>query len=65
MGIVTNSFKYDLGDRVRLAESGEEGSVVGQAHYQDAKDGYLIRYSTASGEQAENWWTESAILGRS
>ncbi len=56
-------FKFDIGSRVALTESGgtEEGRVVGQARYEDASDGFLIRYRAGDGRQVELWWNENAI----
>lgn len=61
MAIVNRSFKYDMAETVCLRESEEMGRVVGQAHYEDAGDSYLIRYKAGDGRQVEQWWAESAL----
>ena len=53
-------FEYDIGAKVTL-ESGETGTVIGQARYQEATDDFLIRYTTGQGSLIEKWWSASAI----
>lgn len=55
-------FKFKLGDRVRLTESGEDGAVVGRAEYSNSSNTYLIRYKAGDGRQVEQWWQEDALL---
>jgi hypothetical protein len=56
-----NSFKFELKDRVRIVESGEEGTVLGRADYVSAETNYYIRYKAADGRAVEAWWGESAL----
>lgn len=57
------SFKYEMGQRLTLAESGgsECGPVIGRAEFQDCEDQYLIRYRAGDGRTVEQWWHESAL----
>ena len=50
-----------LGERVRLAESGEAGTVIARAQYQTSEASYLVRYRAGDGRQVEAWWGESAL----
>lgn len=54
-------FVFGLGQRVKLALTEEEGTVLGRAEYQHAETSYLIRYKCADGRQVEQWWGESAL----
>lgn len=54
-------FTFDIGERVKLAASEEQGNVVGRAEYQHAEDSYLVRYKAGDGRQVEQWWTEDAL----
>ena len=55
------SFKFDMGKRVRLSQTSEEGVVVGRAEYDHSEDSYLVRYQAADGCQREAWFMESAL----
>jgi hypothetical protein len=57
-------FAFQLNDRVALVHSGENGVVIGRVEYLFAENGYLVRYRAGDGRQVENWWGESAIVGR-
>ena len=54
-------FKFNIGDRVKLTESGEEGVVIGRAEYRYATDSFLILYKSGCGRQVENWWNVEFI----
>lgn len=54
-------FKFDLSATVRIAASGEAGTVVGRAEYATSENSYLIRYKAADGRATEAWWQESAL----
>ncbi len=54
--------KFELGQRVRLEESNERGTVIGRAEYKYNENAYLIRYATAEGVQVEAWWGESTLV---
>lgn len=55
-------FTYELRQAVKLAESGEMGTVVGRAEYTNSRNGYFIRYRAADGRQVEQWWPEDSLL---
>lgn len=54
-------FKFKLGDRVAIVESGESGEVIGRADYAHADNSYYLRYKAADGRAVENWWSETAL----
>lgn len=56
-----NELKFQLGQRVRLTESGEEGSIIARAEYLTQEAQYYVRYRAADGRQTEVWWGESAL----
>lgn len=53
--------KFKLDQRVAIAISGEQGTVVGQALYTDDGPRYMVRYKAANGCAEESWWAESAL----
>lgn len=55
-------FKFSLGQKVKLALSGEEGAVVGRAEYTNSSNGYFVRYKAADGAQRESWWNEDGLV---
>lgn len=55
------SFKFALNDFVMLTGSAENGQVRARAEYLDRENLYYLRYVTAQGIQAEEWWGESAL----
>lgn len=55
-------FKFSLGQKVKLALSGESGDVVGRAQYLNANNNYYVRYVDAHGVQRESWWSEEALV---
>jgi len=55
-------FKFELGDRVVIAASGEAGTVIGQACYTFSETSYLLRYKSADGRAVEAWWVENALV---
>lgn len=61
--MTTKRFKFELGQIVALAASGETGHIIGRAEYTYANDSYLVRYKAADGRQTEAWWSEDAIAG--
>lgn len=56
-----DDLKYQIGQRISLTESDEEGYVVGRAEYENAEPSYYVRYRAADGRQSECWWSESAL----
>lgn len=55
------SFKFDLGQRVSIASSDENGEVIGRAEYATSENTYLLRYRAGDGRAVESWWSESAL----
>lgn len=55
------SFTYDLQTKVVIEESGESGTVVGQAHFLDGGDQFMVRYKAGDERAVEVWWAESAL----
>lgn len=56
-----NGFKFELGGRAMLKESGEQGDVTARAEYAHSEPQYLLRYCAGDGRQVEAWWGESAF----
>lgn len=56
-----SNFKFQLGQKVKLALSEEKGIVIGRAEYSDSANNYGIQYVAADGRQVTDWWVESAI----
>jgi hypothetical protein len=56
-----SSFKFKLGDVVRIRASGEAGEIIGRAEYSTAINNYCLRYQSADGRATEAWWTEDAL----
>jgi hypothetical protein len=54
-------FAHAVGDRVRIVESQEFGTVIGRAEYDYAEPQYLVRYRAADGRAVELWWTQGAL----
>lgn len=54
-------WKFQLGDRVELAESSEAGGIIGRAQYLVGENQYQLRYRAGDGRQIETWWGESAL----
>lgn len=54
--------KFNLGEEVKLVDSGEHGKVVGRAEYTDAQPSYFVRYLNAQGRQVKEWWGESDLM---
>jgi hypothetical protein len=58
---VDTEFKFELGDSVQIAESGETGTVIGRAQYMGQSDRYQLRYKAADGRAVEQWWGVEAL----
>lgn len=54
-------FKFNLGQQVIIACSGERGEVVGRAQYKSSDDTYLIRCKAADGRAVQYWWGQEAL----
>lgn len=55
------SFDFKLGDKLKIARSGEIGVVAGRAHYVDSNPTYWVRYTRADGVAADSWFNESEL----
>lgn len=53
---------YNIGDAVKIVESGEQGRIIGRAEYEHCEPGYLVRYRAADGRAVEAWWTQGALV---
>jgi len=51
-----STFKFALGQRVKLIESGEEGTVTARAQYLHSKNNYEVLYKAGDGRQVNAWW---------
>ena len=51
----------ELGTKVQIKTSGEQGEVIGRAEYTVYPVAYLVRYRQTTGNATEQWWEESAI----
>lgn len=56
-----HEFKFNLGDKVAIAISGESGTVKGCAEYATTENNYLVPYKAADGRAVEHWWSESEL----
>lgn len=57
-------FAFHMHDPVVIKESGESGTVIGQARHAFADDSFLIRYRSGDGRAVESWWTQTALMPR-
>jgi hypothetical protein len=55
------NFQFELGDLAVIAESGEQGKVIGRAEYIDCPPSFLIRYQQSNGVAVEMWWIDGAL----
>lgn len=55
-------FLYDLGEKLTIVCSGEEGVVVARSDSASHCDQYLLRYKAGDGRAVEAWWDEPALL---
>ena len=56
------SFKFELGQRIRLVASEEFGNVIGRCEYLGESPRYWVRYKDAMKCQQEVWLSESAFV---
>lgn len=61
-GNMTKIFCYCIGDAVKVACSGERGTVIARAEYESGDDQYHVRLRCGDGCAREVWWARSAIL---
>lgn len=57
-----STFKFPMNYTVKIAASGETGTIVGRADYATSENCYYIRYKAADGRATEAWWPESALV---
>lgn len=50
------SFKYNLGDKVKITISGESGEVIGRAEYTATNPQYFVLFKAADGRAVTAWW---------
>lgn len=55
------NWKFEIGQRVALGQSVEEGIVVGRAEYSNSCDNFYVRYVTGAGCQTETWFAADAL----
>lgn len=55
-------FKYELGARVRIVESGEQGTVTARAEYADCADQFQVAYRGADGVARLDWFFGSRLI---
>lgn len=61
MDELAHTFRYAIGQTIRIDVSAEVGEVIGRAEFDRSDDQYLVRYRAADGRATEQWWTESAL----
>lgn len=55
-------FKFNLGDRVRIIESGESGTIQQRADALDCANQYQVAYRGADGVARIDWFFESRLI---
>tara|TARA_R110002074_G_scaffold280676_2_gene452051 strand:- start:132 stop:338 length:207 start_codon:yes stop_codon:yes gene_type:complete len=56
-----SKFSFDLGQKVQLVNSPENGFVIARAEYVNKCNTYLVRYCAACNQLVESWWDEDAL----
>jgi hypothetical protein len=54
-------FSLEIGQRVELVESGEQGKIVGRAEFAEDAETYYVQYKAADGRLTRSWWPASAL----
>jgi len=54
-------FQHEVGDKVVLIDSNENGTVIGRAEYLDDTPSYYVRYVDATGHQKQGWFNARDI----
>lgn len=54
-------FKFEMGQRVKLVESEEEGEVIGRGEHKSSEPNYRVLYRAGDGRQVDCWWDESSL----
>ena len=47
------TFKFELGDQVKITTSGEAGEVIGRAEFNNGNPQFQVRYLAADGRATE------------
>lgn len=55
-------YKYDLGQKLVIGCSNEEGQVIARSDSAAHVDQYLLRYKAGDGRAVEAWWDETALM---
>jgi len=55
-----NDFKFDIGVRAKITESGESGQIIARTESMSYSNRYQLRYAQ-SGKCVEEWWDENAL----
>ncbi|RCK20097.1 hypothetical protein TH8_19765 [Thalassospira profundimaris] len=55
------TFKFKMGQRVKMKESGETGEVIGRAEHKTSEPNYRVLYCAGDGRQVDCWWDESSL----
>lgn len=58
---MSGQFLFNLGDKVALEMSQEQGRVIGRAEYADHPPSYFVRYVAADGRQVQEWFDGAAL----
>lgn len=56
------AYHFNLGDKVSLKLSGEEGEVVGRAHFNNAPPQYYLRFKGGDGCQRTGWFMAEDLI---
>lgn len=55
-------FKHEIGTKVRITCSGEEGVITGRAEHQHLTvHDYHLRYTAGDGRAVTQWWNEDTF----
>ena len=54
-------FKLELGIKVNVIISGEQGRIKGRAEYANQPNQYLVHYRSADGRATDGWFEEGEI----
>lgn len=59
---MSDAYKFQLRQKVKISISGEAGEVIGRAEYATTPlKSYFLRLMRGDGRATEEWWTEDAI----
>jgi hypothetical protein len=56
-----NKFEFEMGEKVKLIDSGESGTVTARAEFQYGENQYFVRYKSGAGVACQIWWPASAL----